>query len=103
MRGTRITETPPSQRNTPVPQDRATDQSPVDLDISNLNWPKDLSQNQIVMMALAKLPDNQARQEVFDVVAKKLYNAALQKPVSFLRKVLIRAKVQDITYKGKLA
>ncbi|MEK8021886.1 MAG: hypothetical protein VSS75_033850 [Candidatus Parabeggiatoa sp.] len=47
-----------------------------------------MSQNQIVMKALAKLPDDQARQEVLDVVTKKLDNYALQKPVSFLRKVV---------------
>jgi hypothetical protein len=45
------------------------DQSSIDLDISNLNWPKDLSQN--VMTALAKRPDDQARQEVLELVAKK--------------------------------
>ena len=55
----------------------------VALDISNLNWPIALDQNQIVMTALAKLPDDQARQEVLDVVAKKLDNGALQKPVFY--------------------
>ncbi len=54
----------------------------VALDISNLNWPIALEQNQIVMTALAKLPDDQARQEVLDVVAKKLDNGKLQKPIS---------------------
>jgi len=48
-----------------------------------LNWPIALEQNQIVMTALAKLPDDQARQEVLDVVAKKLDNGALQKPVFY--------------------
>ncbi len=56
----------------------------VALDISNLNWPIALEQNQIVMTALAKLPDDQARQKVLDVVAKKLDNGELQKPVSFI-------------------
>jgi hypothetical protein len=31
--------------------------------IANLNWPMALSRNKIVITALAKLPNNQARQE----------------------------------------
>ena len=69
----------------------------VALDISNLNWPIALEQNQIVMTALTKLPDDQARQEILDVVAKKLDNGALQKPASFLRKVVDNYLTGDFT------
>jgi len=90
-------EKPQYQNDSPISQNRFTDESSVALDISNLNWPKDLSQNQIVVKALAKLPDDQARQEVLDVVAKKLDNGTLQKPVSFLRKVVDNYLMGDFT------
>jgi len=69
----------------------------VDLDIDNLNWPIALDQNQIVMTALAKLPDDQARQAVLDVVAKKSDNGELQKPVPFLKKVVDNYLTGDFT------
>ena len=46
---------------------------------------------------MAKLPDDQARQEVLDIVAKKLDNATLQKPVPFLRKVVDNYLMGDFT------
>ncbi len=70
-------ENPQSQSDASITPSPSTDDSSIVLDISNLNWPKDLSQNQIVMKALAKLPDDQACQEVLDIVAKKLDNRAL--------------------------
>ncbi|MEK8016324.1 MAG: hypothetical protein VSS75_005600 [Candidatus Parabeggiatoa sp.] len=56
-----------------------------------------MNQNQIVMKALTKLPDDQARQAILDVVAKKLDNGTLQKPVSFLRKVVDNYLMGDFT------
>ncbi|RKZ51899.1 MAG: hypothetical protein DRR16_22815 [Candidatus Parabeggiatoa sp. nov. 3] len=40
------------------------------------------------MTALAKLPLNQARQEVLDLVPKMIIKCAFQHSVSFLRKVV---------------
>ncbi len=56
----------------------------VNLEIYNLNWPIGLSQSPIVMTALAKLPNNQACQKVFDIVAKGVDNCALKKRILFL-------------------
>ena len=51
-----------------------------------MNWPIGLSQNKIIMTALAKLPNNQARQKVVDIVAKGVDNRALKKTLWFLQK-----------------
>ncbi|WP_353573279.1 helix-turn-helix domain-containing protein [Candidatus Albibeggiatoa sp. nov. BB20] len=90
-------EKPQSQSDASITPSRSTDESSIALDISNLKWPKALEQNQIVMKALAKLPDDQARQAILDIVAKKLDNGTLQKPVSFLRKVVDNYLMGDFT------
>jgi len=64
-------------------------QSSVDLNVfSSLNWPKNLNKTQPVAVALAKLPDNYARQQVLDVLAQASEKGTVDKPVAFLQGVV---------------
>jgi len=63
-------------------------QSSIDLNVSSLNWPKNLNKAQPVIMALAKLPDDYVRQQVLDVFAKASEKSTVEKPVAYLQKVV---------------
>jgi hypothetical protein len=64
-------------------------QSSVDLNIfSSLNWPKNLNKTQPVAMALAKLPDDYARQQVLDVLAQASEKGTVENSVAFLQGVV---------------
>jgi len=60
----------------------------IDLNVSSLNWPKNLNKAQPVIMALAKLPDDYVRQQVLDVFAKASEKSTVEKPVAYLQKVV---------------
>ena len=77
--------------------DHVSHQSLVVFDFSILNWPQGLNKSQPNQMALAKLPNDEARQQVLDVIAESLKKDAVRKPTSFLRKLVQNYLVGDFT------